>query len=87
MGPNLSQPGQDEIHQAINSLAADRLGSAKDRYESVMGKPGSFAAYLDRTRNQASAEAGGTSSAAPQAPAGWRYVAKPGGGWTAVEDR
>lgn len=31
--------------------------------------------------------AGGGGSAAPSAPAGWRYVPKPGGGWTAVEER
>jgi len=28
----------------------------------------------------------GSGGAAPQAPAGWRYVPKAGGGWTAVED-
>lgn len=30
---------------------------------------------------------GGDTSAAPPAPAGWKYVPKPGGGWTAVEDK
>jgi hypothetical protein len=28
-----------------------------------------------------------TASKAPVAPAGWKYIAKPGGGWTAVEDK
>lgn len=30
---------------------------------------------------------GGQPTNAPKAPAGWKYVPKPGGGWTAVEDR
>lgn len=33
------------------------------------------------------ARAVGTGGGTPTAPAGWKYVPKPGGGWTAVEDK
>lgn len=41
-------------------------------------------AFLQSKSDQ---QGGPKSPAGPQAPPGWKYVPKPGGGWTAVEDK
>lgn len=51
---------------------------------------GSFSQhFMDNNGGGSSAptSAPAASGGAPKAPAGWKYVAKPGGGWTAVEDK
>jgi hypothetical protein len=47
------------------------------------------AIYGDETQTQTPTNTSGnqTQPQAPKAPAGWKYVPKPGGGWTAVEDK
>jgi hypothetical protein len=58
LDPNLSQPAQDEANRAINELASKRLGEAEQLYDSKMGKPGAFKAYLEKTKGKAEAKGG-----------------------------
>jgi len=66
LGADLSPGAQDEAHRTINELAEKRLGEAGQRYDSVMGKPGAFQAYLERTKGKAGQIATGGAPGAPQ---------------------
>ncbi len=58
LGDTLGQPAQDAIHETISDLAAKRLGAASSRYESVMGKPGSFLDFTKGITTRAEKTAG-----------------------------
>jgi hypothetical protein len=64
----------------------DNLAREKARQiELITGEPGTGRQYL--TDYSGAFTDDGPSDGAPQAPAGWKYVPKAGGGWTAVEDK
>lgn len=42
---------------------------------------------VTKFRARSNAQGGATDQPAPAAPTGWKYVPKPGGGWTAVADK
>lgn len=81
--PNLGAlkgPMSDKDVKFVKELST-RLG---DTYLSAEETRRALAEAKTFLQNKIGGDAG---AGAPQAPAGWRYVAKPGGGWTAVEDK
>lgn len=83
----------------VKTIAMPALGSKvvnfDQQYRQVMGKDDPFQILLPESQailkqhgiDPAHPQMGGGGGTAPKAPAGWKYVAKPGGGWTAVEDK
>jgi hypothetical protein len=84
-----------KIRESLPELAQFiKLGPGANDFEIV--KPGKnfFGSSTGPTQQQYDAivkaiwgpTGGGITSGAPKAPTGWKYVPKPGGGWTAVPD-
>jgi len=84
------QPGDDQTtidnkRRARSALLASIAFEAGPALHGFYGDEadGMIEGYRDAARKKAAVGNQG----APPAPAGWKYVAKPGGGWTAVEDK
>lgn len=92
IGQNKGKQQQREALQQFVDLAKGKLDALQTQRDAVMGtKAGATIPVLyDQNKpivDTIAQRAGVKSGAAPSAPAGWKYVPKPGGGWTAVEDK
>lgn len=77
---------------------AQTLLRESDSPENIAGKMGEIKSLIGKRRGAltrgtymenatAPTDGSGPVGAAPSAPAGWKYIPKAGGGWTAVEDK
>lgn len=86
----LSDSARHEIEEVMsgNATLKQMVATAKALVQDTTNRKTSMTQQLQaiRARIKKGSDAPATSQA-PAAPAGWKYVPKAGGGWTAVEDK
>lgn len=86
----LSDSARHEIEEVMsgNATLTQMVATAKALVQDTTNRKTSMTQQLQaiRARIKKGSDAPATSQA-PAAPAGWKYVPKAGGGWTAVEDK
>jgi hypothetical protein len=86
MQPGDSKETLEQKRRARGAMLASLAFESGQALGEYLGDAAEASATIQKFKDRAAGKSAAPGTQAPPAPAGWKYVPKPGGGWTAVAD-